>query len=948
MRLAVRISASIAFVAAAAVAVGIVGLASLRSYKEAVDAEARLSRASVLSSQVSGSVLQIAIESRAIFNSASAEAGDAAADRLMDNMFRMREEFQELRPLLSPDDAQRTQDEIEAYDVLRTRLVRLYFEEGVEATKRFADNEASRQAIKDLDQHIIGLSAKLGQQAQQISAETDQGYRQRIRLLILTLVAGLTLAVAGAATMVARHITNPLKRIIAGVDRVSAGDFDTTFPYAERSDEIGSIGRALEMLRLAARERRAAKDALAKARENLQQILDASPVGVVINERDGTVRFCNPWIAETTGVEIGSNIRSIYVDPSQRDVYVEWMDRDGRTRNFPVDVRDVHGGTRHMLVSSTRHNDMDGQPGTLSWVFDVTELRHFQMELVAAKESAVAASNAKANFLANMSHEIRTPMNAVIGMAHLALGTNLDERQRDYLTKIHGSGQHLLGIINDILDFSKIEAGKLEIEQVDFSLASVLDGAAGLTEGKAAEKGLGLTFTIGEEVPRDLVGDPLRLTQVLVNYIGNAVKFTETGSIGVEVGNSGDLDDKVMLRFQVTDTGIGLTKEQQGRLFQSFEQADNSTTRQYGGTGLGLAICKTLAELMGGEVGVESAPGKGSSFWFTALCGIGSGAAAKAALPLDPASLAGARILLVEDNRLNQQVASEMLQGMGCTVEIARNGKIGLEMAQAGGFDAVLMDMQMPVMDGLAATARLRQAGFTALPVIAMTANALPADKAKCLAAGMDDHLAKPIDPKALAAKLLQWIGQDPSVELGNLLADAAPEAAAFLELHANRLQAALPSHFAELRLLIAAGDHDGALGVLDAAIDQRHAATLSALRPALPAANREIFDPDRLGPLYRWDMRRLHGVLADLRRDLAERARSLQEAAAAGKVEEMRELAHAIKGAATTAGAGRLGRLAHDMESSAHCAAQGPALAAAIAELAQEMDRIFSNDSQG
>ena len=949
MRLTVRISASIAVVAAAAVAVGIVGLTSLHSYKDAVDQVARLSRASVLSSQVGSSILQVALESRAIFNAPTPQAGDAAADRLMRDLFRMREDFYELRPLLEPEDAERTLEEIEAYDAFRTRLVQLYSDVGIDAAKQFGDNEASRQAIKDLDQHIIGLSAKLGQQAQRISAETDRGYLQRVRLLIATLVASLTLAVAGAAFIVARHVATPLKRIIAVVAKVSAGDLTAAFPYAERSDEIGSIGRALEMLRLAAGERKAAEDALAKTRENLQQILDAAPVGVAFNQRDGTLIFSNPWMVENFGMRVGSNIRSVYVDPDQRDAYVAWLDRDGGVRNYPVDLYDVTGTVRHVLVSSSIHNDINDKPGILSWVFDVTELRHFEMELLTAKETAVAASRAKAEFLANMSHEIRTPMNAVIGMAHLALGTDLDDTQRDYVEKIRGSGRHLLGIINDILDFSKIEAGKLDIEQVNFSLAAMLRNVAGLTAGKAAEKGLDLTFDIDSEVPADLVGDPLRLTQVLVNYIGNAVKFTEQGGIAVRVERQDQRDGKMLLRFTVTDSGIGLSEEQQGRLFKSFEQADNSTTRRYGGTGLGLAICKTLAELMGGEVGVQSALGRGSTFWLTALVGVGQAQTAEAAPAADPARLAGARILLVEDNRLNQQVASELLHRVGCVVEIAGNGEIGLQKATTQRFDAVLMDMQMPVMDGLTAAARIRELGFAAVPIIAMTANAMPGDKEKCLAGGMNDHLPKPIDPDALAAMLAKWIDrQDHAKELGDLLADGSPTAVEYFNRHAEALRGALPAHFAEIAALIAASDFDGALSLLDAAADERHAAALASLRPALPEINGEIFDPDRLGPLYRWDMERLRGVFRDLHQDLLERAAALRQAADACNAAEMRELAHAIKGAATTAGAGRLGKLAHEMEHSADCAAQSPALLAAIGELTAEMDRIFNSENQG
>jgi two-component system sensor histidine kinase/response regulator len=385
-------------------------------------------------------------------------------------------------------------------------------------------------------------------------------------------------------------------------------------------------------------------------------------------------------------------------------------------------------------------------------------------DLEVARQAADSAAQAKADFLANMSHEIRTPMNAIIGFSNLAMKTELDRKQRDYLSKIQQSGKHLLGIINDILDFSKIEAGKLPVEHTDLELEEVLENVSNLVSEKTAAKGLELIFNIEKGTPNYLLGDPLRLGQILVNYANNAVKFTEQGEVIVSARVVEETDHDCLIRFAVSDTGIGLTQEQIGKLFQSFQQADMSTSRKYGGTGLGLAISKKLAELMGGAVGVESEYGKGSTFWFTARLGKGVARAknvdqqAETAI-VNLAAIKGSSILLVEDNEFNQQIASELLTDAGFKVDVAENGQKSIEMLDKRAYDIVLMDMQMPVMDGVTATREIRRdERFKDLPILAMTANVMDTDIEKCRAAGMWDHIGKPIDPDELFGKLVKWM----------------------------------------------------------------------------------------------------------------------------------------------------------------------------------------------
>ena len=423
------------------------------------------------------------------------------------------------------------------------------------------------------------------------------------------------------------------------------------------------------------------------------------------------------------------------------------------------------------------HHDITARKATES---ELEKYRHHLEELVesrttelaTAKEAAEAASRAKSTFLANMSHELRTPMNAIMGMAGMALRRAEDPKLRDQLGKIDNASQHLLAVINDILDISKIEAERLTLDRHDFILGAVLDNLTNMIAHKASDKGLALHIDLSPELARtSLLGDPLRLGQILLNFTANAVKFTDQGSVTVGIRALEDMPGAVVLRCEVIDTGIGISAENQQRLFTAFEQADGSMTRKYGGTGLGLAISKRLAKLMGGDVGVESQLGVGSTFWFTAR--LGKGTTVSDAVPPAPTSsprsaderlldeYAGTHILLAEDEPITQEVSRGLLEDAGLTVDLAEDGQQAVEMARHNRYDLILMDMQMPILNGVDATMAIRADSLNRnTPILAMTANAFDEDRQVCLEAGMNDHIAKPVNPDRLYETLLKWLEQ--------------------------------------------------------------------------------------------------------------------------------------------------------------------------------------------
>ncbi|VXB95607.1 response regulator [Massilia sp. 9I] len=798
------------------------------------------------------------------------------------------------------------------------------------------DQPAARAALARMDD-AFALHRKtidtLVARASALAAGSEARARERIeseRRIQLGVLLAAVLAATAAAVTVRRSITAPLSEALALAGRVARGDMREQ-PLARHPDEPGRLLDALDAMRASLahmlEERAAAEQSLRRAKELTERLIDSANVVVVGLDREGRVVIFNETASKVTGYAGAEMLGRIWREAPLFDAQAaaRWPAREGWDAVPATDegsIRTAGGAERCMAWQNTVLGPEGGEVALISFGIDVTEQRDALAAMQRAQEAAEAATRSKSEFLANMSHEIRTPMNAVIGMTRLALMTGLDERQRNYLEKADRAAHGLLGIINDILDFSKIEAGKLRFEKRPLLVRALLDNLASLTVLRAQEKGLELLFDVAPDVPLELGGDALRLGQVLLNLVNNAIKFTERGNIivGLRLLERGAGD--VLLRFEVRDTGIGITTQQMEGLFRPFAQADASTTRTYGGTGLGLSISRSLVELMGGRIWVESEPGVGSSFMFTARLDRTPGGSALALAPVLPGrmrvlvvddnpaareiitgildsmrmtavavagaaeaiaelehaeqrsdpyqlvlmdwvmpgmnglealrairanpaipstlsiimvtaysrdelladaadldelgvlekpvtpssvfdaiassvrdtaravktaldgpaddagtretGLRGSEVLLVEDNEINQEVARGMLDILGVRTTVARNGREALDLLAARAFDLVLMDCQMPVMDGYEATRRIRSDPRHArLPVLAMTANAMSGDERLCLEAGMNEHIAKPIDFELLAARLAHWLGkpaQDQSV-----LIDANP-----------------------------------------------------------------------------------------------------------------------------------------------------------------------------
>ena len=521
--------------------------------------------------------------------------------------------------------------------------------------------------------------------------------------------------------------------------------------------------------------------------------------GVVITDTCGTIQWVNPEFTRLTGYSleeaIGQNPRILKSGKQDQVFYLNLWETILSGRAWAGELQNLRKDGQlyieEMTISPVR--SVTGEiTNFVAIKQNITERKRIETELLRAKELAEVANRAKSEFLANMSHEIRTPMNGIIGMTDLALDTNLTEEQRDYLGTVKQSAAALLNVINDVLDFSKIEAGKMDLEVTVFSLEELLRETMKFLALRAHEKNLEFSYGLADDIPPLLSGDPFRLRQILINLISNAIKFTERGKITVTAGLQSASGRNVMVHFQVCDTGVGIAKVKQEYIFQPFSQADSSTTRKYGGTGLGLSISACIVEMMHGRIWVESSPGVGSAFHFTAEFAAGgafptdntpnserlngvsalvvddalpagspatSRLAERTARPDILAGQAALRILLAEDNAINQRLAVRLLEKAGHTVAVAENGSRALAMVQSDKFDLVLMDVQMPEMDGFEATAAIRNLELQThahISIIAMTAHAMKGDRERCLQAGMDGYIAKPINRAELLALIAE------------------------------------------------------------------------------------------------------------------------------------------------------------------------------------------------
>ena len=608
---------------------------------------------------------------------------------------------------------------------------------------------------------VAAVSAISGTTHREI-ADRSAYFNRTVSSFYLLIIGTSLLCVAAGATIffyVRRAVIFRLKRLQEYMQAQVEGQTATISASGE--DEIAEMARAAQFFVTAIDERE----------RSTRAILEGSPIGVMISDSGGRLLFSNARWRELTRVAddhvADLDPRALYQTDADRQRVARLFHEQGRLRDCDIAVRALDG-TPLWLLLTMEPFVFRGQPATLSWFYDYTERRRIDDELRLAKEAAESATQAKSTFLATMSHEIRTPMNGVLGMLELLQETPLNAEQRELAEIVRESASSLLKIIDDILDFSKIEAGKLEIERVPMSPLALVEGVADALAPNAHKKKLQLTTFTDASVPPMVEGDPVRLRQILFNLIGNAIKFTERGEIAVRLSLDASGPDGMILRASVRDTGIGLSPESRARLFQPFVQADGSTTRRFGGTGLGLSICRGLAERMGGDIGVDSTAGEGSTFWFTLAV-----APSTEPAPQEP-DLVGLRILLIEDNRTVQEVFGTYLAAKGAYIEIADTAEDGLDLLRRPAVssitvDAIVIDLKLPGMDAVAFRQMLdAQPDLKMVPVILLTAFDEAGERSRALAAGFTAYLTKPVRRATLLRVLAGTCGRG----------DAAPEAA--------------------------------------------------------------------------------------------------------------------------------------------------------------------------
>ena len=736
---------------------------------------------------------------------------------------------------------------------------------------------------------------------------TEKILQQSVNLTLFFVFAIFILSTL-ISILIAQRISQPLRELTQHTIETSRNNF-TQKIHISSKDEIGALATSFNKMTDNLQQTTVSK-------EYVERIVNTMIGSVMVVGPDRIITMVNRGTLDLLGYSetelLHRPVNKVIVD-EEGSLFVgnsmtNWIER-GFVSEVEQSYRRKNGGKVPVLFSGSIMRDSVGNvQGVVCAAVDITErqraakaLRKHRDRLeelvevrtrkwAQATEDALAASRAKSTFLATMSHEIRTPMNAVIGLTNLALRGKMPDKIRDYLTKIESASHSLLHVLNDILDFSKIEAGKLGLEPVDFHLDSVFERLANLFRNKVADQGLEWCMEIDHDCPRALSGDALRLEQILINLISNAVKFTERGMIAVRVravNNTGN--DTVLLEFSVEDTGIGLTTEQIRQLFNPFVQADSSTTRKYGGTGLGLSICSRLVERMGGQIWVQSEVDQGSVFFFSITL-VRREQTERSHSLLRPQKVdykilidqvRGSRVLLVEDTPINQQVACEMLEWVGFVVDIANNGAEAVQMVAGSNYHAVLMDVQMPIMDGYEATriirSNLRQ---NRLPIIAMTAYAMADDRKKCLAAGMNEHIGKPIELERLLTVLANFI-QATGQAIGQATGQAAGQANRAVVVEQQLTSDKQVSVLVET---LVPGEFPG----IDA-----------------EAALNRVMGNKRL----------LRKILADFKRDYATLAEEVQQLLVNREEETARQKVHLIKGIASNIGATHLHKAASALD---------------------------------